>query len=253
MEKKHCYNMGKQWTDFVMKTDKPVRLIHTALYSVIVQRCNSLHWQEIFSLPTKKTMKAMPIKGRQHYKNALDDLIKWGFINPIKKPVNQYSDYLISLNLLDTLRTKQKNLPDTLSTKQTELVDTLSTKQTPLPDTLSTKQPSETPCFSGISDDAKLLLNVYKNKTLFDIFLKLYEVKENPEKLYPLFDKFSEAEQVNILKNLPYYILKHPDIKYRHFPGTYLKNKLWKKFIDPGEYFSLNGIGYHMPKPTPPK
>jgi hypothetical protein len=245
MEKKNCYNTQKQWFRFTLETEEMVTTIHTALYWRICALNNQKHWIEVIDLPTKETMKVIGLRSYKAYKKALFDLIRWGFVILISKAQNQWKNNQVAL----VLKTKAKNNALASETKANDNALSLETKAKGVALSLETKAKIGNALFSAISDDAKLLLNVYKNKTLFDIFLKLFEIKENPENLRPLFDKLSEAEQVNIIKNLPYYIFKHPDIKYRHFPENYLKNRLWKKFIDPGEHFTLNGISYHLPEP----
>jgi hypothetical protein len=105
--KKDGYSLSRQWFEFVIENSEMVRPIHGALYFWIVELNNRLNWKEVFGLPTDYSMQAIGIKGYQHYKNALNDLIKWGFINLHAKSHNQHSCNQISINLLCTLGLKQ--------------------------------------------------------------------------------------------------------------------------------------------------
>lgn len=114
-DKINGYALSRQWFDFVFETTEAVRPIHTALYFWIMELNNQLQWKEVFGLPTKHSMRAINVSGYQHYKKALDDLIRWGFIDLIAKSQNQHTCNQIKINLLHTLSTKQGH---TLSTKQ---------------------------------------------------------------------------------------------------------------------------------------
>lgn len=125
-DKINGYTLSRQWFDFVFNTEEMVRPIHTALYFWIVEQNNRLQWKEVFALPTDYSMKAIGIKGRQHYKKALDDLIKWGFVKLISKSQNQHTCNQVALNfkyqankLLETLNIRQ-------GIKQADLLGTKS-------------------------------------------------------------------------------------------------------------------------------
>jgi hypothetical protein len=173
--KKNGYAYSKQWFEFISETKEMVRPIHTALYFWIVELNNRAQWEDVFGLPTDYSMKSIRIKGRQHYKKALDDLIKWGFVKLISKSPNQHISNQVSLCLPDTLSNKQKNLPDTLS--NTSLIPKVSTSDTKginqvgLPDTLSNTYKTK----------EQTILNFFKSfksenlNMLFITFLKIQE------------------------------------------------------------------------------
>lgn len=104
---KNGYQLTKAWFDFVFESKESVRPIHTALYLWIVELNNRLHWEDIFGLPTEYSMQAIGVKGYQHYKKALDDLVSWGFISFVSKSQNQHTCNQISLNLPSTLSMSQ--------------------------------------------------------------------------------------------------------------------------------------------------
>ncbi len=101
MEKipKNGYTLSRQWFDFVFQSSKMVTPIHTALYFWIIDLCNRLAWKDVFGLPTGYSMEAIGLKSYRSYKKALDDLIRWGFIELRAKSFNQHSSNQIALVL----------------------------------------------------------------------------------------------------------------------------------------------------------
>lgn len=85
MEDKNGYRLSKQWFEFIENTAEMIRPIHTSLYFWIVELNNQLQWKEVIGLPTKDSMEHARISGYHHYKKALDDLIRWGFITLVAK------------------------------------------------------------------------------------------------------------------------------------------------------------------------
>ena len=165
---KNGYTLTKNWFEWVKTSDMNVRTIHTALYLWIVEVNNRLEWLEVFGLNTKDAMKATGIKGRQHYKNALSDLIEWGHIILIKKAVNHHQSNLISINLPETLSTNKDDnsvkLVETLSTNKVELVETKGSKQTVLPETLSVNQIEIIPIIKNHKEKQEKKNNIIQNK-----------------------------------------------------------------------------------------
>ena len=99
MEEKNGYAYSRQWFEFVFKTNEMVTPIHTALYLWIVELNNQLQWKEVFGLPTNYSMQAIGLKTYKSYKKALDDLIKWGFVDLKTKSYNQWTCNQIALVL----------------------------------------------------------------------------------------------------------------------------------------------------------
>lgn len=170
MKKVDGYSLSKQWFDFVINTNEMVRPIHGALYFWIIELNNRLQWKQEFGLPTDSSMQHIGIKGRQHYKKALDDLIKWGLIELISKSTNQYSPNVISLVLLDTKSNKQNNPLDTLPDT---LLDTKGSKQgykqPVLPDTKSNHSKTEEQTYKTSKtlkeeNEALFFLNIFKEE-----------------------------------------------------------------------------------------
>jgi hypothetical protein len=58
-----------------------------------------LKWVEVFGVPTDFTMHAIRIRSYRSYKNALNDLISWGFIRLVEKSHNQFTCNKVALIL----------------------------------------------------------------------------------------------------------------------------------------------------------
>jgi hypothetical protein len=129
-EKKNGYNLSRQWFNWCFEHSEIVRPIHTALYFWIIELNNRLQWKDVFGLPTDYSMQAINIKGRLHYRKALDDLAKWGFIKIIAKSRNQHSSNQISLNLLGTLSTNQGSNQGAKQGTHSKTIQTVKTFKT---------------------------------------------------------------------------------------------------------------------------
>ncbi|MBW8334808.1 MAG: hypothetical protein K0M40_22515 [Prolixibacteraceae bacterium] len=104
---KSGYHLTKLWFDFVFESNELTRPIHTALFLWIIELNNRLQWKEVFGLPTYYSMQAIGVKGYQHYKKALDELVRWGFVVIVSKSNNQHTCNQISISLPSTLGIKQ--------------------------------------------------------------------------------------------------------------------------------------------------
>lgn len=93
------YALSRIWFDFVFETTETVTPIHAALYFWIIDLANRLGWKDVFGLPTGYSMEAIGLKSYRSYKKALDDLIRWGFIELRAKSFNQHSSNQIALVL----------------------------------------------------------------------------------------------------------------------------------------------------------
>ena len=117
------YALSRIWFDFVFETTETVTPIHAALYFWIIDLANRLGWKENFSLPTGYTMEAIGLKSYRSYKNALTDLIRWGFIELKAKAYNQHTATVVALVLKAKAEQKQRQ-------KQSSHNKTIKTEQT---------------------------------------------------------------------------------------------------------------------------
>jgi hypothetical protein len=104
---KNGYALQRQWEEFVEKTTFGVKPLHHALYFTMIILNNKFDWKETFGLPTKNTMNYLGVKNYAYYKNALEDLVKWGIVDLHERSKNQWTSNQISLNLLQRLTSKQ--------------------------------------------------------------------------------------------------------------------------------------------------
>jgi len=117
------YALSRIWFDFVFETTETVTPIHAALYFWIIDLANRLGWKENFSLPTGYTMEAIGLKSYRSYKNALTDLIRWGFLELKAKAYNQHTATVVALVLKTKAQPKQRP-------KQSSHNKTIKTEQT---------------------------------------------------------------------------------------------------------------------------
>jgi len=117
------YALSRIWFDFVFETTETVTPIHAALYFWIIDLANRLGWKENFSLPTGYTMEAIGLKSYRSYKNALTDLIRWGFLELKAKAYNQHTATVVALVLKAKAQPKQRP-------KQSSHNKTIKTEQT---------------------------------------------------------------------------------------------------------------------------
>lgn len=91
------YDLSRAWFDFAFENNDKVDCKHTAMYFYCIDLNNRLGWKEKFGLPTDQTMNALSIRNHRTYSKIFQDIVDWGFINVIKKSVNQHSSTIIAL------------------------------------------------------------------------------------------------------------------------------------------------------------
>lgn len=96
--KPNSYKLSRVWFDFCFENPEKIRPNHTAMYFFCVEHCNRLGWKKKFGLPTTMAKDAIGIRSYNTYKNTLDDLVDWGFIEMIERSKNQYSSNIIALS-----------------------------------------------------------------------------------------------------------------------------------------------------------
>lgn len=91
------YELSRAWFNFCFENSHLVKPVHTALYFCAIEHCNRLAWKRVFGLPTTMTMEAIGIRSYKTYKQALDDIVTWGFFEMVEVSKNQYSSNKIAL------------------------------------------------------------------------------------------------------------------------------------------------------------
>lgn len=153
-ERINGYAFSRQWYEFVFGTTEIISPIHGSLYFWIVELNNKLQWSPTIGLSSDYAMKATGTKTYKSYKKALDDLVKWGFIQLINKSYNQYTSNQIAL----VLKSKASTKP---SIKQDRNSATISKQE----ETLQMINP----------------LNFFPENELNDLFIKFLELRSRSE------------------------------------------------------------------------
>ena len=95
------YDLTRNWFNFKFENIDECKSIHTDLYMYIVDLWNRLGQKEKFGLPTSVTMEALGIGSYNTYKKTYEDLVRWEFIQEIKKSKNQHQSRVIALSKND--------------------------------------------------------------------------------------------------------------------------------------------------------
>jgi hypothetical protein len=96
MAKKNGYELSRRWFDFAFE-NKEAKTTHTAIFMWIVELNNRLGWKEEFGLPTGETMDGLSIGNKNTYSSAINDLVKWKFIEIVRDSKNQYESRVIRI------------------------------------------------------------------------------------------------------------------------------------------------------------
>lgn len=91
------YELSRAWFNFCFENPHLIKPVHTAIYFCAIEHCNRLAWKRVFGLPTTMTMEAVGIRSYKTYKQALDDIVAWGFFEMHEVSKNQYSSNKIAL------------------------------------------------------------------------------------------------------------------------------------------------------------
>jgi len=91
------YELTRQWWDFAFENTDKVSTRHSALYMWIVEKNNRLGWSKNFGLPFDEAGVAIGIIRKQTVREALNDLISWGFVKMIHRSENQNRANVISI------------------------------------------------------------------------------------------------------------------------------------------------------------
>jgi hypothetical protein len=97
----NVFALSRRWFDFCFKNPDKVRPSHTAIYFFAIEHCNRMGWKRKYGFPTTMVMEAVGIKSYTTYKQTLDELVDWGFIEMVERTKNQYSSNIIALSFFD--------------------------------------------------------------------------------------------------------------------------------------------------------
>ena len=79
-----------------------------ALYVYLCDKCQSLHWAEVFSITAKECMEGIGISSYNTWKRTFETLVRCGYVTVKESACNRYQGYLISLSGVEE---KEKNRP----------------------------------------------------------------------------------------------------------------------------------------------
>lgn len=203
---KNGYAFSRQWFEFVFETEENITPIHTALYSWIVELNNKLQWCPVFGLPTDHSMKAIGLKTYRPYINALNDLIRWGFIELRAKSYNQHTSNQIALVLKAKAQTKAEP-------KQPDLLHTLRPKQSRHNKTVKTIKKNNI----NSEGDFSLFWEDYHSKTGMP--------KTDREAALKHWKKLTHSDQQKAIDNIQPFFNSLRDKQFCKKARTYLSDK----------------------------
>ena len=97
----NVFALSRRWFDFCFKNPELIRPSHTAIYFFAIEHCNRMGWTRKYGFPTTMVMEAVGIKSYTTYKQTLDELVEWGFIEMVERTKNQFSSNIIALSFFD--------------------------------------------------------------------------------------------------------------------------------------------------------
>jgi hypothetical protein len=97
----NIYALMRRWWDWAYKNPSKVKPIHSALYFLMIDHCNRMGWKRECGFPTVMAMDALGVSSFNTYKNALNDLVEFGYVVMIERSKNQYSANIIALSYFD--------------------------------------------------------------------------------------------------------------------------------------------------------
>jgi hypothetical protein len=97
----NVFALSRRWFDFCFKNPELIRPSHTAIYFFAIEHCNRMGWKRKYGFPTTMVMEAVGIKSYTTYKQTLDELVEWGFIEMVERTKNQFSSNIIALSFFD--------------------------------------------------------------------------------------------------------------------------------------------------------
>lgn len=95
------YNLIRDWYNYKFSNPSKVKAIHSDFYCYLIDRWNRLGQKKEFGLPTDVTMEALGIGSYNTYKKVLNDLVDFGFVNIVKKSINQHQSKIVAISKFD--------------------------------------------------------------------------------------------------------------------------------------------------------
>ena len=94
----NSYELSRAFWDWAYQNPELIKPVHASLYFFIIEHCNRMGWKKKFGLPSMMAREAIGVKSHNTYINALNDLVKWGFVDMVERSINQYSSNIVALS-----------------------------------------------------------------------------------------------------------------------------------------------------------
>lgn len=219
MNNKDGYTLTKQWFDFVDENPEKIKPTHGILWLYLVELNNRLKWKEKFGVPTDYTMRMIGVKNYKTYKNTLNDLIEWGFIQMVSKSSNQHTALILALVKFTEAHTKAspKQVQSTVDIdKQLKTEETIKKDKNPKGEAIN----------FFISD----FQEEYKNINGISYVLKTedYSAAQKIAEIYKKETEIEDDEELRIsLKEYFKTVIDHPDNFHKtRMTLSYLSNNI---------------------------
>ena len=216
------FKLYRTFWNWCFENPSKIKPTHIAIYSFAIEHCNRLGWKKEFGFPTTMVMEAIGVRSYSVYKNHLDELVDFGFLEMIEISKNQYSANIIALK--ENYKAHGK--------AHVKALDKALIKHT-------SKQCQST-CQSIDSIDKQRTKNkeqgTKKGDTSsilpFSDFWDLYDKKVGSKiKLEKKWEKISEEDRAKIREYIPRYKKSQQDKMFRKNPETFLNNESWNDEI----------------------
>ena len=205
----NVFALSRRWFDFCFKNPELIRPSHTAIYFFAIEHCNRMGWKRKYGFPTTMVMEAVGIKSYTTYKQTLDELVNWGFIEMVERTKNQFSSNIIALSFFDEAYVKATDeaLDKALSkhaSKQHQSIVSIDIQENK--ETIEPKNKE-----TGYSPE-------------FESAWEAYQRKGAKKEAYTAWKALKPDERERAVKAIPAYFYANPDIKYRKDFERYLKS-----------------------------
>ena len=97
------YSASKAYFNWAVGHPQEASTSMGLLYLYLVEICNRLGWKKTFAITSGECKAAISVASYNTYRNALDRLVKYGFIDIVKESINQYTPTIVSLRDIEYL------------------------------------------------------------------------------------------------------------------------------------------------------
>jgi len=165
-------------------------------------------WKRKYGFPTTMVMEAVGIKSYTTYKQTLDEIVEWGFIEMVERSKNQYSSNIIALPFFDEAYVKAPDeaLDKAMSkhaSKQHQSIVSID-----IPNNKETIEPKNK--HTGYSPDFESAWNAYGQKGA-------------KKEAFNVWRSLTDEERERVVGSIQSYFKANPEVKYRKDFERYMK------------------------------